>query len=101
MRNVIVEYIASAEPQEIPFGTIAPDTRPFIREWKVWITIHGLLEFMRQTGDPRTSRVTALRAIKACGMESRVHGYRADNAKGKKTARFYGAPVEWYTDAST
>lgn len=97
MRNTIVEYITSSNPQEIPFGTLAPGTRPFIREWKVWITIHGLLEFMRQTGDPKTSRVTALRAIKACGLESRVHGYRPENEQGKKTARFYGAPVEWYT----
>lgn len=97
MRNVIVEYIASAEPQEIPFGTLAPDTRPFIREWKVWFTIHGLLEFMRQTGDPKTSRVAALRAVKACGMECRVHAYKSDSPRGRTVARFYGAPLEWYT----
>lgn len=97
MRNIIAEYIAGANPQEIPFGTLAPDTRPFIRDWKVWFTIHGLLEFMRQTEDPRITRLTVLREIRAHGLELRMHAYKADNSQGKTTARFYGAPIEWYT----
>lgn len=95
MQATVVEFLRSKNPQDVPFNTLAERDTPFIREWVVWFTIWGLLDYLRTIGNPRTPRIEALRVVKTLGLEQKVHAVGVPGRPGKTSQRFYGVPVEW------